>query len=349
MVSMLAPRGRRLAAAFMVGALAVTTVAACSSGGPQAGSLVPLQRGYERAIRMDLGSVVQIDAGKSTGSGVVFDSKGDIVTNAHVVEGVSKFEVLATPASKPLSARLVGSFGPDDLAVIRVTSGDRDLQPVRWANSNQAQVGQVVLAMGNPFGLTDSVTQGIVSALGRTVTEPTAAGKPPMGITNALQTSAAINPGNSGGALVLLSGAVLGIPTLTASNPNKGVTAEGIGFAIPANTVRSIATQLIQHGRVVNSDRAALQVTATTHTDLSGTADGVSVDAATPGGAAATAGIKTGDIIVGFAGRNVATLADLDGFLIGYRPGDLVKVDVLRNGKRREFTVKLGSLSSGQV
>ena len=112
---------------------------------------------------------------------------------------------------------------------------------MRWADSSKAQIGQIVLAMGSPYGLIDSVTQGIVSATGRTVTGPTIPGQPPTVIIGAVQTSAAINPGNSGGALVLLSGYVLGIPTLTATDPELGGSAQGIGFAIPSNTAVNIA------------------------------------------------------------------------------------------------------------
>jgi putative serine protease PepD len=333
-----------IALAGVVGVLAA--VAACSSGaGRQAGPANQTQRAYERVVRLVLPSVVQIDAGSSTGSGVVFDSKGDIVTNEHVVAGSKSYEVLVSASAKPLSARLVGSFAPDDLAVIRVKSGANDLRPARWANSDQAQIGELVLAMGSPLGLTDSVTQGIISATGRTVTGPPKPGKIPMVITDALQTSAAINPGNSGGALVLLSGAVLGIPTLTATSSDQGGEIAGIGFAIPSNTVRMIASQLIDSGRVTRSGRASLQITGSTHTNSHGSADGVSVDATQPGGAAAVAGIKAGDVITEFGGSRILTLAELEDALIDYRPGDKVGVKVLRNGAQQEFTVKLGSLS----
>jgi putative serine protease PepD len=318
---------------------------ACGSGSGGGGT--PVQRAYERIIKMDLPSVVEINSGKMTGSGVVFDTKGDIVTNAHVVEEAKTYEVIASETARPLTARLVGSFAPDDLAVIRVTSGAAVLAPAHWANSDQAQIGQVVLAMGSPFGLIDSVTQGIISATGRTVIGPKIAGRSPSVIANALQTSAAINPGNSGGALVALSGGVLGIPTLEARDPDLGGPAEGIGFAIPSNTVRDIASQLIDKGYVTKSGRASLQVTGSTHATKQGNANGVAIDATQPGGAAAVAGIKTGDIITGLGGTDTRTLADLDQRLIAYKPGDRVKVNVLRGGKHEQFVVKLGSLSSG--
>src|SRR5690349_1956118 len=188
------------------GLLMVAASACASSASGQPGSRSPLQRVYEAIISQALPSVVEITAGKSTGSGVVFDRHGDIVTNAHVVGTLKTFQVRVSVNSHPLKARLVGVFTPDDLAVIKVNKGSEDLKPVHWADSAQAQVGAIVLAMGSPYGLTDSVTQGIVSATGRTVTGPTISGQPPTVIRDAVQTSAAINPGNSGGALVLLSG-----------------------------------------------------------------------------------------------------------------------------------------------
>jgi len=289
---------------------------------------------------------VQIQSGKSTGSGVVFDSKGDIVTNAHVVSGSASYEVLNSGADKPLPARLIGSFPPDDLAVIRVKSGANELRPARWADSDKAQVGEIVLAIGSPFGLTDSVTQGIVSATGRTVSGPATAGSAPTILTDALQTSAAINPGNSGGALVLLSGAVLGVPTLTAKNPELGGAAPGIGFAIPSDTVLQIANQLIYSGKVTMSGRASLEITASTHTNTDGNDDGVAVDATRPGGAAADAGIRAGDIITEAGGQLVTSTAALEDVLIGYRPGDRITVKALRGRAQEQFRVKLGSLTS---
>jgi len=337
-------RGRRsIGYVALVALITGVLGTACSGNAGQ----TPVQIAYQRIIKMVLPSVVQIDAGKSTGSGVVFDRKGDIVTNAHVVGGTRTYKVLTSGAAHPLAARLIGSFAPDDLAVIRVTSGAADLNPVRWANSDEAQVGQVVLAMGNPYGLVDSVTQGIISATGRTVIGPKIAGRSPSVIADALQTSAAINPGNSGGALVGLSGDVIGIPTLEATDPELGGTAEGIGFAIPSNTVRDIASQLIDKGRVTKSDRASLQVTGTTRSTEQGNPQGVKIDATQPGGAAAVAGLRTGDVITKLGGTKTPNLAALDDRLIDYQPGERVTVDVLRAGKHEQFVVKLGSLSSG--
>jgi S1-C subfamily serine protease len=341
--------GRRGALLALSPAIVLAGVTACSSGnaGRSAAQTprTPLQRDYEATIAKALPSVVEIDAGSTTGSGVVFDRKGDIVTNAHVVGTLKKFDVRVSVTSEPLQARLVGVFTPDDLAVIRVTKGGRDLRPVRWADSSKAQIGQIVLAMGSPYGLIDSVTQGIVSATGRTVTGPTIPGQPPTVIIGAVQTSAAINPGNSGGALMLLSGYVLGIPTLTATDPDAGGSAQGIGFAIPSNTAVDISRQLIAHGRVTRSDRASLEIEGETHINSSGKPDGVTVDAARSGGAAARAGIKPGDVIAGIGGQQTADIAQLENVLTRYQPGDRVQVELLRGGNPREVMATLGSLS----
>jgi S1-C subfamily serine protease len=245
-----------------------------------------------------------------------------------------------------MKARLVGEFTPDDLAIIKVGKGAGTLRPVHWADSAKARVGAIVLAIGSPLGLTDSVTQGIVSATGRTVTGPTIHGHLPTVIVDAVQTSAAINPGNSGGALMLLSGDVLGIPTLSAQNPELGSPADGIGFAIPSNTVRSISKQLIKTGKVTRSDRASLQIQGETHVNSSRKPDGVTVVAQKAGGAAAKAGIKPSDVIAGVAGQVTPDVAALENTLIAFRPGQQVKVEVLRDGNPRQLIVRLGSLSS---
>jgi putative serine protease PepD len=339
--------------ALVVTALTVVVLAfalGCSAArsGP-ASPANPSQGGYERIIRDVLPSVVQIDAGSVTGSGVVFNSKDDIITNAHVVGRIKRVEVIVSAAARPLPAHVIGLFSPDDLAVIQLTGDRHHLRPARWADSAQAQVGQMVLAMGSPYGLVDSVTQGIISATGRTVTGPTIPGMPPTVITNALQTSAAINPGNSGGALVSLSGAVLGIPTLTARDPELGGQAIGIGFAIPANTVRKIALQLINTGHVTRSDRASLQIAGNTYTDAHGAETGVTVHAEQSAGAAQAAGIRPGDVIVSLNGDRTQNLDELENLLIDYRPGERVELELRRHAHLMRVIVKLGSLSTGQL
>jgi S1-C subfamily serine protease len=224
---------------------AVMGASACGSSG--SGS-PPLQSSFEEVVRTNLPRIVEIQSGNSTGSGVVFDSKGDIVTNAHVVGTAKRFVVTQTAGHAPLQARLVGVSGGRDLAVIRVTSGAARLPPVKWADSSKAQVGEIVLAMGTPYGLADTVTQGVISATGRRVEERGVKGAKHVTFS-ALQTSADINPGNSGGGLVDLNGQVLGIPTLELMDPDFGGAAAGIGFAIPSNTVTSVARQIIEHSK----------------------------------------------------------------------------------------------------
>ncbi|HTX84733.1 MAG TPA: trypsin-like peptidase domain-containing protein [Streptosporangiaceae bacterium] len=188
--------------------------------------------------------IVQIDANSSIGSGVVYDTKGDIVTNAHVIAGARTISVRRDATSPPLPASVIGVSAANDLAVIRVRTGADTLHPADFGNSDDVKIGQYVLAMGDPLGLTDSVTQGIVSSGYRRVREQHSGA-----VLTVIQTSAEINPGNSGGGLVDLSGKVIGMPTLNVSDPQQGGKAPGVGFAIPSNTVKRVAEQLVAHAR----------------------------------------------------------------------------------------------------
>jgi S1-C subfamily serine protease len=246
-------RARRLAAGTAV--LAVALVATACSAAPvlnPSASASPshgLQTNFVNTVRSVLPSVVEIRTTAGLGSGVIFDSTGDIVTNDHVVGTAKSFSVLVNGLKATLTGHLVGTYPASDLAVIKVNSSV-PLTPAKFSSGTSPQVGDVVLAMGNPLGLEGSTSEGIVSAIGRTIDEPTGAGSPGATLTNAIQTSAAINPGNSGGALVNLLGEVIGIPTLTAVDAQIGGTAPGIGFAIPAGTVTAVARQLIASGQV---------------------------------------------------------------------------------------------------
>jgi S1-C subfamily serine protease len=197
--------------------------------------------------------------------------------------------------------------------------------------------------MGNPLGLTGTVTDGIVSATGRTVSEGQGSSAV---LISAIQTSAAINPGNSGGALADLAGQVIGIPTLAASDPQLGGAAAGIGFAIPSDTVTSIAGQLIASGKVSNSGRASLGISGQTVADASGQPAGAGVVSVAPGSAAAKAGIMAGDIIVSVAGQPTGSVTALQSVLATHKPGDRVPVRLSRNGTQSTVTVTLGSLTS---
>jgi putative serine protease PepD len=219
-------------------------------------AVAAVQQEFVSVIQRVLPSVVEIRTNAGLGSGVVLDADGDIVTNAHVVTGASRFQVLSDSVAgsgssasspAPMPAVLVGSCPGDDLAVIRV-GADAGLHPATFANSAGVTVGDIVLAIGSPLGLGGSVTEGIVSAIGRSVAEPASAGTRAAVLTDTVQTSAAINPGNSGGALVSIDGEVIGIPTLAAVNRGAGGAAPGIGFAIPASIAVGIGRQLAATG-----------------------------------------------------------------------------------------------------
>ena len=304
-----------------------------------------LQQAFIDVVAKVRPEVVQItdttSQGAALGSGIVYDTKGDIVTNDHVVANgaVTNLEVqLADGQSLP--ATIVGTYQPDDLAVVHVT-GARSLSPASFADSAAAPIGDIVLALGNPLGLSSSVTEGIISYNGRTVSEGNGVVLP-----DTIQTSAAINPGNSGGALVDLSGQVVGIPTLAATDPQIGGAAAGIGFAIPANTVKSIAGQLIATGKVTNSGRAGLGITASDAFGPLGQPVGAAVDSVLPGGPAARAGIKAEDVITAVNGHPVADVASLQDILAALTPGAKASLTVLTpTGARRTITVILGQLS----
>jgi putative serine protease PepD len=246
---------RWLLAPLMVAALAAP-LTGCGSGGtgsgkpPAATTGVPdamtalanppasLEQQFVALVKRVSPSVVQIRTAQALGSGVVFDGRGDVVTNAHVVAGATRVVVtLASGESHP--ATVVGRDLGNDLAVIRLTTGRP--RAATFADSSKLEVGDIAVALGNPLGLRSSVTQGIVSAVGRSVSEGNG-----VTLSSVIQTSAAINPGNSGGALVDLSGRVIGIPTLAAVDPEMGGgQAPGIGFAIDSNTVRRVAGALV--------------------------------------------------------------------------------------------------------
>ncbi|GLW71216.1 protease [Kitasatospora phosalacinea] len=322
-----------------------TAAASSSSSAPAPASSNQLEQDYQQVISQVLPSVVQITAGDGLGSGIVFDDKGDIVTNAHVVGSATTFTVTLANSTKPLDATLVGSYPESDLAVIRLSSAPGGLKPATFADSSKVAVGQITLAMGSPLGLSSSVTQGIVSAVGRTVSEPQSAGSPGATIGNMVQTSAAINPGNSGGALVNLSSQVIGINTLTAVDPElNGSAAPGIGFAIPAATVTSIANQLIKDGKVTNSGRAGLGVTVRPYFDSNFQPAGAAVVSVVEGGPAASAGLQAGDVITKVNDTAITSPSALTTALAALSPGDKVTVGYQRDGQGKTAEVTLGTL-----
>jgi S1-C subfamily serine protease len=298
---------------------------------------------YADVVRQVLPSVVLISTGEGLGSGVVLDHSGNIVTNAHVAGDATTFKVQVPGDPAPRTASLVGSYPPDDLAVIRV-SDPSGLQPARFADSAQAQAGDVVLAVGNPLGLSGSVTSGIISATGRVVAEPATDGRPGATLPDAIQTSAPINPGNSGGALVTTAGEVIGIPTLTAGGTQGCAQVQGIGFAIPSNLARDIAKQLTTAGTVTNSHRAAIGAQVGAATGQDGTAAGTGIVTVTSGGPADRAGLRPGDIIRTAGGTPTPDPQALAGVLAAAHPGDHLTLEIARGTGQLTVSLTLGEL-----
>jgi putative serine protease PepD len=219
-----------------------TTSQATSTASTTSASSNSLQTQIEAAIAKVEPSVVEIQVttaqGEQIGSGVIIDANGDIITNNHVVSGEQSIEVTLYNGSTE-QGQLVGTVAADDLAVVRIQPF-ANMTVAQIGNSSQLTVGQEVLAIGNPLGITETATQGIVSALNRSVTESTG-----VTIPNAVQTDAAVNPGNSGGALINLQGQLVGIPTLTAVNTESNTAANGVSFAIPSSLVESALQQML--------------------------------------------------------------------------------------------------------
>jgi putative serine protease PepD len=305
-----------------------------SSSTTSSGAVAPglaLQAAFVEVVQSVSSSVVEIADQKGLGSGIVFDAAGHIVTNNHVVTGAKALTV-TTSGGKRYPAKLVGSFPPDDLAVIKVSGAH--LKPATFADSSKLQVGDLAIAIGNPLGLRSSVTEGIVSGFREAVQEDSNVTLPLM-----IQTSAAINPGNSGGALVDIQGRVIGIPTLAATDPQLGGgSAPGIGFAIPSNLAKDIAGQIVAHGKVVNSHRAYIGMS------VGATGNGLYVGSVTANGPAADAGIQVGDVIVSVDGVPTSTTSLLSAVLAELKPGQKVPVVVeLQSGNRTTLHVTLGT------
>ncbi|MEA2149724.1 MAG: hypothetical protein QOD69_1554 [Solirubrobacteraceae bacterium] len=233
-------RGRVAIAVTLLTAIAA--LAGCGAAGQhRAGVAQTLQSKYVSVVNGVSPSVVLIQTPQALGSGVVFDTHGDVVTNAHVVAGATAFSVTLN-GGKQVPATLVGTDPSNDLAVVHLAGATPP--PASFSDSSKISIGDIALAIGNPLGLHASVTEGIVSSLDRSVSEGNG-----VTLTSAIQTSAAINPGNSGGALVDLDGHVIGIPTLAALDPQLGNTqASGIGFAIPSNQAATVAARILAAG-----------------------------------------------------------------------------------------------------
>ncbi len=285
--------------------------------------------------------------GTALGSGEIVNKQGYIVTNNHVVAGETAIQVTLSNGTRA-TAQLTGTDPADDLAVIKITPPSSNLAVITIGDSSQLKVGQDVLAIGNPLGNTQTVTNGIVSALNRSVSE----GQGGATLPDAIQTDAPINPGNSGGALVDMQGNLVGIPTLTAIDPEFNTPANGVGFAIPANRVKLVVPQIIQTGQVTHTGRAVLGVgVASVDAALAsqynlGIDHGALVTSLVSGGAAEHAGLKTGDVIVKIDNTAINDTSSLGNALITKNPGDKVAVTIYRNGQQQTLNVTLGELQA---
>jgi S1-C subfamily serine protease len=331
---------RQIYSSAASGVVQITSTSASTSDNPS-GSPVPLDQ-------------TPAQPQQALGSGFVIDKAGHIVTNYHVIEGADQIEVSFSNRDT-MRATLVGSDPSTDIAVLRVEASPRGLTPLEFGDSGAVQVGDPVVAIGNPFGLARTATAGIVSAVQeRTITAPN--GYP---IDHVIQTDAPINPGNSGGPLLNQRAQVIGVNSQisTAQGANGNV---GIGFAVPSNTVKAVVAQLVSTGKV---DRAFLGISGSTVTEELARVfrlpvdAGVLVETVGDGTAAAKAGLKAGsdttvvagesytlggDLIVAVGGKRVASLEQLRDVLADHKPGETVKLQLYRGSKSMTVDVKLG-------
>jgi S1-C subfamily serine protease len=286
--------------------------------------------------------------GVATGTGFVIDREGHVVTNAHVVQEAERAS-LRVEGEELVPARIVGADLSTDLAVLKVDPDDMDLVPLPLGDASEVQVGDEVLALGNPFGLEDTITSGIVSARQRRITAPNG-----YAIDGIIQTDAAVNPGNSGGPLVDAAGRVIGVNSQIATGGGSRAFA-GIAFAVPVSTVREIVPDLLDDGRV---DRPFLGVSTIDVTPSVAERLGLSVEdgayvvAVVDGGPAQRAGIRPaegsggallagGDVIVRIGDREIGGTDDVEQAVLDQRIGDEVEIELVRAGERRTVTVQL--------
>jgi S1-C subfamily serine protease len=293
--------------------------------------------------------------GTATGSGIVLDSEGHILTNNHVIEGADKIEVKLGASDKEYTAEVVGTDPASDLALLKVSAPSSELTPLTLGDSSKMEVGDPVVAIGNPFGLDRTVTSGIVSALQRQIQAPNG-----FSIDNVIQTDAAINPGNSGGPLINGAGEVIGINSQIETGGNGADGNVGIGFAIPINTAKEVITELETKGTV---EHAYLGIQGGTITpeladDLNlPVKEGVLIASVEPGGPAAKAGLQGGntqatiggseivlggDVITEADGKKITNMEQIIELVGEKKVGEEVTLKYVRDGKEKTATVKLG-------
>jgi putative serine protease PepD len=286
------------------------------------------QRAYKGEVDIKLTtSNTGFGGGSAEGSGIVYNTNGDIVTNEHVIDGATANSITVTFWNgQSFKAQVVGSDPSTDLAVIKVSAPKSLLHPLMLADSSTIQIGDGVVAIGSPFGLTGSVTSGIVSALNRSINAPDN-----FTINHAIQTDAPINHGNSGGPLLNTLGQVIGVD---AQIESESGASDGVGFAIPSNTVRTVASKLIA-GLTVPHAYLGVRIDQNTQ------AVGALVASVLTGTPAAKAGLEKGDLITSLAGTTVTSDDDLAGVINSHKPGDTISVTYQRGGKTHTVSVKL--------
>ena len=300
---------------------------------------------WEAVSKSVAASVVSItvssNSGTAEGSGVVIDSSGHVLTNNHVVSGASNNQVQVTLSNGQLyTAEITGTDTTTDLAVVKLDNPPSDLTVATLGDSDALTVGQAVMAVGNPLGLANTATTGIISALDRPVS---ASGEDSSAsstvVTNAIQIDAAVNPGNSGGPLFDANGHVVGITSSIATTSSSSGSI-GLGFAIPANLAKNISSQLIENGK---AEHAYLGVTIE---DATATADGVTrrgarVRSVSSNSPASDGGIRTGDVIVAVDDKSVNGAAAVTGYIREYKAGDKVKITIVRGSNAQDLTITL--------
>jgi putative serine protease PepD len=267
---------------------------------------------------------------QAEGTGFVYDSKGDIITAAHVVDGETSIKVRFQDG-KTVTGTLVGKDDSTDTAVIKVNVDASELHPLTIGSSASVLPGDAVVAIGSPFGLTESMTSGIVSAIDRTITAPNN-----YSISGAIQTDAPINHGNSGGPLLTTGGAVIGVNVQIDSNSNGS---EGVGFSTPIDTVKSVADTLISGGKVQHA-YLGIQVSDAANNG------GAKVNSVVSSSPAYSAGLKAGDVITAIDGKPITNADDLTAAVNVYKPGDKATITLDRSGSTKSVSVTFGTRPS---
>jgi putative serine protease PepD len=289
-----------------------------------------------RVTQAAAGPFGESQSGEATGSGFVVSKDGYIVTNAHVVDGASSVKVkVGDGATTP--ARVVGKDSSTDIALLKVDPGDQELKPLVFGDSDDVEVGDATFAIGNPYGLSRTLTTGVISALQRQITAPDG-----YSIDDVLQTDAALNPGNSGGPLLDAAGHVIGVNSQIESSSNGAGGSGGnvgIGFAIPSNTVRTVVEQLMA-GKEVSHAYLGVQTS-----DAPG--GGARVASVRSGGPADDAGLRAGDVVTAFDGKRVADSAALSSQVNQHQKGDRVEVVIRRDGEQKTVEVELAERPAG--